>query len=427
LSKALHSLSWNQAIVVPRTVDAAGTILAIDGRKLLWTHAHWLAVLKAYPYGLSYGSHDDEKLKELDTDIRRLIGRGAEELIHVRADWFVATATRPPLYHTLLYDDYLPELRKRKTDAADPANPKRMTARDLETYLNVDVEANLLASDPPARRAGFARSGVSGQNRLIERHPLKAPGAYWKSYDFKASTWEANLQQFPLGPRFAKNKFNDLAFEHAGGEIIFNLPNGLQGYLLVNGKDERIDAGPIEVVSDVLKTSGTPVIVNGLSCMACHKNGMIEPPKDDVRDGKGVFGAARQRVRQLYPEAAEMKQLLQDDGDRFLGGLEKAVGRFLRAGADKDRPARELPEPVGEVARKYILEDLELETVACELFVEDAARLRKRIEDSADLRKLGLGALAQKGGTVKRGAWESVRGTSQMQQAARELGYTPYP
>jgi serine/threonine-protein kinase len=242
-----------------------------------------------------------------------------------------------------------------------------MTGRDLENFLNVDVLANLLASDPRARRAGFARSGVSGQNRLIERHPLKAAGAYWRSYDFKASTWEANLLQFPLGPRFARNPFPDLAFAHDGGENIFHLPNGLQGYLLVNGKDERIDAGPIEVVSDALKTSGTPVIVNGLSCMACHKHGMIPPPADLVRDGAGVFGRARERVRLLYPEGKEMDRLVQRDADQFLRALDEVVGPFLRVGPDKERPVKELPEPIGEVARKYLLEDPDLVTapVSC--------------------------------------------------------------
>jgi hypothetical protein len=40
-------------------------------------------------------------------------------------------------------------------------------------------------------------------------------------------------------------------------------------------------------------------------------------------------------------------------------------------------------------------------------------------------RQLGLRALALKGGRIKRAAWESRRGTSQMQQAAREFGYSP--
>src|SRR5262245_23334617 len=129
-----------------------------------------------------------------------------------------------------------------------------MTARDLERKLGVYVADNFKRDK--LARAGFTASGVSGQNRMVERH--ESPyGAYWKSYDFKSNAGRGNLFRFPLGPAFAGNPYADQAFAHDGGEIIFNLPNGLQGYLLVNGKDGRIDEGPVEVVSDSLKTSGT--------------------------------------------------------------------------------------------------------------------------------------------------------------------------
>jgi serine/threonine-protein kinase len=425
LAKTLNSLSWATEPVALRVVDRAGTVLAVNLSKLDWSRDHWEALVNAYPYGLHYDNLRNNTLKDLDGNIRRL-NRKNTDLVHIRADWFVATATRPPLYHALLYDLVLPVLRKRKTDPKRPENPKQMKARDLEDYLQVNVIANLVKPDSPARRAGFARSGVSGQNRLIERHPIPRGGAYWKSYDFKASTWEANLQQFPLGPRFKENKFNELAFLQAGGEIIFNLPNGLQGYLLVNDKDERIDAGPIEVVSDSLKTSGTPVIVNGLSCIACHNQGMKDPPKDQVRDGAGVFGRALARVKDLYPEPKEMTRLVRKDKDRFLAALENAGAKFLQVGPDKGRPIQDFPEPVGVVARNYLLDDLDLAAAASELFLKDPTELRRRIEEEGTLREIGLGALAQDGGLVKRGAWEAVHGSSQMQQAAAVFGYTPF-
>jgi serine/threonine-protein kinase len=91
----------------------------------------------------------------------------------------------------------------------------------------------------------------------------------------------------------------------------------LQGYLLVNGKDERIDEGPIQVVSDPLKTSGTPAIVTGVSCMACHKHGTI-PFTDTVREGSAVFADAERHLKRLYPGAKKMGQLVREDEDRFL-------------------------------------------------------------------------------------------------------------
>ena len=428
VAKTINSLSWAQQIVLPEEVPGTeGTILVVNINKLGWTREIWNDIGKAYPYGLGYANHDDEKLKDLDDKIRKLFNN-RQELIHVRADWFVASATRPPLYHNILFDSYIEALRKRPDDSKQPANPKQMTAVDLETHLGINAIKNLLAKTPEVVRAGFPTSGVSQlQNRLIERHPLRGVGAYWKSYDFKPNTWEANLQQFPLGPRFDANPYPKLAFKHDGGEIIFNLPNGLQAYLLLDGKDNRIDEGPIDVVSDPDMTSGTPVIVNGLSCMACHKNGMRSAPADQVRTGKGVFGEARERVRALYPEKKTIDAALDRDSKLFQNSLEQAIGPFLRFDeASKKKPLTELAEPVGAVAKKYyaVKQDLDATTIACELFV-DPKGLVAKAGTSDVLRELGLGNLANEGGKIKRGAWESVRGTSQMQQAAREFGYSP--
>jgi hypothetical protein len=95
-------------------------------------------------------------------------------------------------------------------------------------------------------------------------------------------------------------------------------------------------------------------------------------------------------------------------------------------GRDKNKPVQDFPEPVGEVARKYLNDDLDLTTAAAELFIRDPQKLASRIEASETLKRIGLGALASKDGHVKRGAWESVRGFSQMQQAAAELGYSAF-
>src|SRR5262249_14790874 len=154
-----------------------------------------------------------------------------------------------------------------------------------------------------------------------------------------------NLFVFPLGPEFDGNSFERQAFKHDGGEIIFALPNGLQGYMLVNGKDERIDEGPVNVVSDGKKVSGTPLIVNGLSCMACHLHGVIRL-QDTIRTGSILGGNAREKLRELYPPPETMNTLLKKDEERFLRALEEAMGPFLKTGSDAGRDLRDFPEPV---------------------------------------------------------------------------------
>lgn len=240
LSKLVNSLSWGSEVVKPTPIDREETIFYIDLRHYEWDikSDKWYKIEQAYPYGVQLKSSTYATLcKETDC-----------ELPFVRADWFIATASLPPLYHEILD---LP-----KTDA------------ELETRLEVNVAENL-KNAPGIRvwRAGFNESGVSVNNRVVERHKSRY-GAYWKSYDFAGNVGRQNIFTHPLD------------FAHDGGEIIFNLPNGLQAYYLSTATGERLDEAPINIVSN----AGTrdPVVHNGLSCMSCHTEGM-KTFKDQVR------------------------------------------------------------------------------------------------------------------------------------------------
>src|SRR5262249_54085804 len=157
----------------------------------------------------------------------------------------------------------------------------------------------------------------------------------------------------------------------AGGEIIFNLPNGLQGYELVDGRDNRIDVAPIEGVRDRAETAGTPQIVNGLSCMACHVNGMITGGnvKDVIREGASMEGPAKDKVAQLYVPPAEMDRLIEKDKERFVHAVEKTVGP-TKATAE---------EPISAAARPFIKKGIDLKTAALELGMPNEDELRKAI------------------------------------------------
>jgi hypothetical protein len=413
LTKALNSLSWEDRLVIPQAIDPAKTIYAVDLRKLGWTRAHWNACLQLYPYALGYEA--DRTLDELDRKIDRL--RGSQETYVLRADWTVAVATKPPLYYGLLYDLHLPALTKRPSDTKQPANPKAMTTLHLEEELGINRLKNIV--EGKAQRAAFTESGVSGQNRMIERHSLGRNRYYWISYDFKSSNRSAILGEFPLGPVFQGNAFNALAFEHDGGEVIFSLPNGLQGYLLVDGPGNRIDAGPIEVVADSLKTSGNEQIVSGVSCIACHREGMIESPDDQVRGVTSAAGDALRQVERLYPENAAFKELIAADRDTF----NHVMHELLQKTFSKKIDFEELAEPVGEVARRYHLETLTIDRVAAELHVS-RADLEGQLRGNPTLHSLGLRVLLRDGG-IKRAMWESPAAFPLMKQTAREFSFSP--
>jgi serine/threonine-protein kinase len=254
----------------------------------------------------------------------------------------------------------------------------------------------------------------------VERHKARY-GAYWRSYDFKTNEGTGNLLKFPLGPAFDHHPFPRQAFQQAGGEIIFNLPNGLQAYLLIDAKDKRINKGPPDVVSDLGQNSGTTEIVTGLSCMGCHKQGMISDGwKDEVRDSRVVANEALEKVQALYATKAVMDQLLEQDQARFQNALDLAIGNFVKAEADKDGGVS--AEPVVAVAKLH-LKGVGPEEAACELGLPDPKVLQEAIRTNSTLReKLGLGPLVQ-GIALKRDAWESLLTDrfSPFQQAAEEL------
>ena len=246
LSKLVNSLSWGVRVINPQPIDPGGTIFYIDLRHYEWDRNDgWGQIELAYPYHIRFDAPDQTALK---AQLERLQAEMKSDIPSIHVDWFVANASLPPLYHELLS---LP-----------------LTDRELETRLEVDVAQNLLSA-PGVRvwRAGFNNSGVSNNNRMVERHASQH-GAYWKSYDFAGSVGTQNIFTHPL------------SFTHDGGEVVFNLPNGLQGYYLANASGFRLDAAPINIVSN--PAASDPTVRNGLSCMGCHTEGM-KIFEDEVR------------------------------------------------------------------------------------------------------------------------------------------------
>jgi WD40 repeat protein len=362
LAKLLNSLSWHPRITVPRPIDAARTVLRIDLRdykqpERKWDARLWERVVTLYPY----------RIPNHGTLARSIAAVTGSTLAHVRADWFVATASRPPLYHDLLH---LPG-----------------SDRSLERLLQLDVLADL--EDESAVRAGFNGSGVARSNRLIERHDA-AHGAYWRSYDFSDNRGRQNLFEHPLGPESGRN-----SFEHAGGEMIFSLPNGLYGFMLVNGKGLRVDRAPVEIVSDPRRPDRR--VETGLSCMSCHGGGLL-PKADQVRAhvAKNPHAFSRadlEAVKALYVPETRFNRLLEGDNKRFLRALEKTGVKSSD------------PEPITAVTLRHEA-PLDLASAAAEVGLT-GQDFRQRLSRSASLARI-LGPLQLQGGTVQRQVFQEA-------------------
>ncbi|MBZ5712719.1 c-type cytochrome [Nannocystis pusilla] len=320
LAKLINHLSFGPDIITPVAIDPQRTIYRIDLIDYEWTAELWGHIVDVNPYSLIYEDQSAEVVQALT---------GAP-VFSIVGDWFIDAASRPPLYHAILG---IPETRG-----------------ELEAQLGVDIEANLDrekeldAAD--VVRAGMQTSGVSRNNRVIERHEI--PGSnyrgYWLSYDFASNS----------DPQAPKDILaNPLDFVQDGGEIIFTLPNGLQGYMIVGADDRCLDSAPAEIVSDH-ESPVSPIVTNGVSCMGCHSEGMrlaVDDVRPYVESKPTAFPAAeREQILRLYGTREEFDAAQQRDivtfvnataetgAPRLVGGKEPVIA--IHEAFDRDIAAR---------------------------------------------------------------------------------------
>ena len=358
LSKLVNSLSWGREVINPQSIDPEETIFYIDLRDYEWEVGtnRWTLIETEYPYEIEFNAPTQTTLHEKLMNLRQEMSC---EVPFVHVDWFLVTASLPPLYHDILD---LPE-----------------TDRELETRLEVNVVENIRnAAGKRVWRAGFNNSGVSNHNRVVERHTSRY-GAYWKSYDFAGSVGTQNILTHPL------------SFTHDGGEVIFNLPNGLQAYYLVDAGGNRLNAAPISIVRN--PAASDPTVRNGLSCIGCHTEGMKDF-EDQVR------GVVEQNLNppydkdwalRLYVEKPVMEALVEEDTERYRQALEAAGGVF--GGIEPIQRFHEAFQ--GPIDAAHAAAAVGLET---EAFLQ-------KIRANASLQNLGL--LVLENGTVKRDTWTS--------------------
>ena len=359
LYKLVNSLSWGVTVINPVAIDRQQTIFYIDLRHYEWdVNDAWSKIEEEYPYHIAF---DAPAQLGLRNQLRRLQTQMKTDVPSVHIDWFLATASTPPLYHDLLS---LP-----------------LTDRELETRLEVDVARNLINA-PGVRvlRAGFNNSGVSNNNRVVERHTSRY-GAYWKSYDFAGSVGAQNIFTHPLN------------FTHDGGEVIFNLPNGLQGYYLVNASGFRLDDAPINIVSN--PAASDPTVRNGLSCIGCHTEGMktLEDQVRSVIESNTNPPYDKAQALRLYVEKSDMDARVAEDMERYRDALEETGG--VIGGVEPISRFHEAFQGAVDAAYAAAVVGLETET-----FLE-------RVRENTGLQNVGLLALEGENGSVQRDTWTS--------------------
>ncbi len=361
LSKLVNSLSWGHDIIKPQPINPSQTLLYIDLRHYEWDEWDtrddvWKHIEQDYPYTLEFDSETETARFNKLTQLRQDTG---STVPFIHADWFLATASLPPLYHDILR---LPD-----TDLA------------LEQQLGINVARNIQQS-PGIRvsRAGIVDSGVSNNNRVVERH-TSVYGAYWKSYDFAGSVGAQDILTHPL------------SFQHDGGEIVFNLPNGLQAYYISDDKGNRIDKAPIDIVSNPAASDKT--VRNGLSCFGCHTEGMKtfeDVMQTNIELTENPNYDKIQALR-LYVGQDKMDKLLEQDTEKYRQALVKATG----AGFEDIEPIHR--------AHEVFVQPLNAADAAAALGLKTET-LVQQVQEKTSLQNLGLTALLG-GGTINRDTW----------------------
>lgn len=384
LAKAINHLTYEREPVTVSVVDGeTASVFAVDIRRLGWHSPALTAeddfitarsslnlydlLLLEYPYGIGY--EDSQTYDRLVTEFMEP-AKMVRQIPCLRTDWFCSMATQPALYHDIMKMPH--------------------TVGELERQIiGVDVDEDL--KHHRVARGAVILSGVSRNNRAAERYP-SSHGSYWKSIDYATNKGDENIFRDPIN------------LHGVGGEMIFNLPNGLQGYYLADAAGDRLDAGPTEIVTD--KFSEDKVVRNALSCIRCHDRGM-KAFRDVVRPAvemlPGNLGFSKRDVLQLYPDQEELSELLKQDSDRFLEAMEEVLGHAQTV------------EPLTPVSRRFLEDPLTLGTAAGELGLADASDLAG-VFRSRQFVGLGLVPLASRG-AVRRDTWEDY-----YDQIVRELG-----
>ena len=359
LYKLVNSLSWGLDVINPIPIDPQATIFYIDLRHYEWdVNDAWSKIEEEYPYHIAF---DAPAQLGLRNQLGRLQTQMKTDVPSVHIDWFIATASTPPLYHDLLS---LP-----------------LTDRELETRLEVDVARNLINAP------GFASGG---RDSTIRASPITTES--WNAIPL--DTGRTGKATTLPGVSGTQNIFtHPLNFTHDGGEVIFNLPNGLQGYYLVNASGFRLDEAPINIVSN--PAASDPTVRNGLSCIGCHTEGMktLEDQVRSVIESNTNPPYNKAQALRLYVEKSDMDARVSGDMERYRGALEATGGAI--GGVEPISRFHEAFQGPVDAAYAAAVVGLETET------------FRQNIRENRGLQNVGLLALEGENGSVKRDTWTS--------------------
>jgi hypothetical protein len=359
--KLLNSFSKTATVQKFDVVGAGKVLIRVKLDSIGWTAATWNLLTAAYPY---------QVIPKETSFLAAMQNNVGSSIPIMRADWFVAQASVPPLYFEL-------------TGA-----PTTLAA--FETFFGLKL--NDATRDRNVLRAGFNNSEVAEFSRVIERASSGSGRFIWHSYEFGSAVGKKNPFENPFGPRgIFGNMAGGKEYEHDGKEIIYQLPNGFLGFYVVNGTGNRMDEAPGRAKGT---GSATGLVTVGVGCMSCHAIGLFEK-KDQIKPA----------VLKLAGFSADQLQLLSGlyaDDSKIIGQIQADTQSYSSAltAANVDLKA---PDPIGRILKKFH-DSVDLKSAAGELGAT-ADQVKSAIDGDASL-STTLSALTT-GGSINRSLFQA--------------------
>ena len=386
--KAINSVSTDTKVGVPQPIDDAQTIYRIDIRDYNWDrnidieddgvvdfNDAWDAIVAGVQGKLVKGGNvvlngSNAYAVEYSGDqADDLTGKAQTAVPFMPVNAFIQATEFGDLYYALI-------------------GAKNNLLDFEKDVLLIDTAKE--KADDNLIRAGFSNSGVSKQERVLNRFDQGTAGgySYWLSFDFDggSGTVNGNLVKDLANDSIYQNPID---FLFTGGEAIFNLPNGFQGYYVANAAGQRLDEAPVGIVIDPAQNNGT--VTNGASCHSCHNAGMItftDTVRPFVEANKQLFdNATYEHVINQYPtDQAALQRVMDEDSAVHVNAVVKSG---IPAGT---------PDAVSRVYLDFQFQvNIDSKLAAGELNVTEQELL-----DSLDLLDPALDNLGDKGGYVSR-------------------------
>jgi len=187
----------------------------------------------------------------------------------------------------------------------------------LEALLNFSFDDELAAEE--VVRAGVTTSNATRNEVLVQWLQAQAGEDVWTRCDFDGNEVGEDLRNNPL----------DILNECDNQAIMYNLPNDLFAFFMVDENEIRIDAIDSNDFGDprlAFDKGGDNIAL--LSCHGCHGGTIMRPAVDSVRAiydaGDGNVAINEQDVRDIYPELDAFQGVLDDSEDKYLVALGNA-------------------------------------------------------------------------------------------------------